>query len=422
MRLPARACSTALVVLGLLTTGVAGAAAADDPIREGGHWYINQTGLADIHQRTTGSGITVAVIDGPINPGIADLAGTDLVTHEPSFCATTEGGTPQQAVTTDVGAEHGTAMSAILVGTGVGVAGQPGTLGVAPGVRLLHYAGSRGDEAADGTLGPCFAPAGRTVGAVRQAVDDGADIISMSITDADQDWADIAYAQQQGVIVVAASPHDGATGLKPPASGNGVVAVESMGPDGQLAAKNNTDPRLTVAAPGEYFATLTAADDWSVYQYTGGSSNATAYTSGALALVWSAYPDATANQLIQTLVRNTDAEDHELAHDDAWGYGAVNVRHMLEHDPTEYPDVNPLLTDDPDVQPSIAEITGAATAGPTDPGSASPDATAAPAGDPASGPSTMLVVGGIVAALAVVGVAIAVLVGRRRTGPTPPTT
>jgi subtilisin family serine protease len=421
MRLTARACGTTLVLLGLVAAGAGSATAADDPIRENGLWYVSQTGLPDIHQRTTGAGVTVAVIDSPINPGVADLVGTDLVTHEPAYCATTEGGPAIAAVTTDAVAEHATHMAAILVGTGVGVAGEPGTVGVAPGARVLHYAWNTGlDKSDTGGTSACYLPTGVTGSPIRQAVDDGAKIISMSITKADLDWSDLAYAQQHGAIVVAAAPHDGTTGLFAPASGNGVVAVESIGPDGQLAAGNNTDPRLTVTAPGEYFAVPVPDDDWTVYNYTGGSSNATAFTSGALALVWAAYPAATANQILQTLIRNTDADDHELAHDDSWGYGAVNIRHMLEHDPTTYPDVNPLLTDDPDVLPSIADITGpTATPAPTTDPEPTADATA-PAADTGSGTSTFLLVGGVLALLVVVGVVVAVVVARRRNGSAPP--
>ncbi|MEZ0449512.1 S8 family peptidase [Cellulomonas sp. ICMP 17802] len=421
MRLPARACGAVLVLLGLVAASATGAAAADDPIREQGLWYVNQAGLADIHQRTTGAGVTVAVIDSPINPGISDLVGTDLTVHEPSYCAATEGGAALPASTTDPSAEHGTAMAAILVGTGAGVGGEPGTLGVAPGVHLLHYAAVTGiDDGDGGRTTTCYPPAGVDGSPIRQAVDDGATIISMSITEADMDWSDIAYAHQHGAIVVAAAPHDGGVGLRAPASGNGVVAVESIGPDGRLAAGNNTDPRLTVTAPGEYFATTVPDDGWSVYHYTSGSSNATAYTAGALALVWSAYPTATANQLIQTLVRNTDGEEHELRHDDAWGYGAVNVRQMLEHDPTTYPDENPLLTDDPDVRPSLAEIDGAATAAPTS--AATSDPAAEPAAGGTGGPSTPLLVGGAVALLLVAGVVVAVLAARRRAAAPPPAT
>ncbi|WP_456826241.1 S8 family peptidase [Cellulomonas sp. P5_E12] len=421
MRLPARAAAATALLLGLLSATASGALAADDPIREQGLWYYNQTGMADIHQRTTGTGVTVAVIDGPINPQSADLAGTDVTTHEPAYCAEAEGGPPIATVTTSAAAEHATAMSTILLGTGAGVGGQPGTLGIAPGARVLHYVATTGVQVADdGSTAPCLAPAGVEGSALRQAVDDGAKIISMSITDDNLDWADVAYAQQHGAIIVAAAPHDGATGLLPPASGNGVVAVESIGPDGQLAPENNSDPRLTVAAPGEYYAMLVAEEDWTVYRYTTGSSNATAFTSGALALVWSAYPTATANQMIQTLIRNTDTTDHELGRDDAWGYGAVNVRHMLEHDPTTYPDENPLLTDDPSVQPSTAEILGATTAAPTADPAPTTTSPADPAADPDGGTSTLLVVGGILVLLVVAGIVVGVVIARRRTGSAPP--
>ena len=291
-----------------------------------------------------------------------------MTTHEPAYCAETEGGPPVATVTTAAAAEHATAMSTILLGTGTGVGGA---------ARHARHRARRPRAALRGrppacrspTTAPpstCYPPAGVEGSALRQAVDDGAKIINMSITDDDLDWADVAYAQQHGAIIVAAAA---ARRRDRPAAAR--LRQRRRRPSSRSArtgssrAENNTDPRLTVTAPGEYYAMLVAEEDWTVYRYTTGSSNATAFTSGALALVWSAYPTATANQIIQTLIRNTDSTDHELGRDDAWGYGAVNVRHMLEHDPTTYPDENPLLTDDPSVQPSIAEITGTTTADPT---------------------------------------------------------
>ena len=145
--------------------------------------------------------------------------------------------------------------------------------------------------------------------------------------------------------------------------------------------------RQEVVAPGEKVRTFT--DEFDGYRLANGSSSATAYTAGALALVWSAYPEATGNQILQTLVRNTDGEDHELYWDEHYGYGVVNVRHMLDHDPTTYPDVNPLLVDNPGAVPSIAEVTNPtplATA--TTSAAATPTPVPTPVPTPSAAPST----------------------------------
>jgi hypothetical protein len=78
-----------------------------------------------------------------------------------------------------------------------------------------------------------------------------------------------------------------------------------------------------------------------------------------MALAAQKYPEATGNQLIQSLVRNTWLEDHELSYDSEnylYGYGEASARHMLRVDPTQYDDVNLLITDSPDATPTLEDI------------------------------------------------------------------
>ena len=99
-------------------------AGATDPTDDG-LWYYTVTGVADVHATgTTGQGITIAVIDGPINPDVPDLVGTNLLTRTDSFCDTDGDGTPDPAITTTEDAEHATGMVSLILGTGVGTAGR----------------------------------------------------------------------------------------------------------------------------------------------------------------------------------------------------------------------------------------------------------------------------------------------------------
>jgi len=347
---------TALAVLTIALPSQALAAPADDL------WYFEAAGMSAIHERTTGKGIQIAVIDTAIWPDAPDLRGASLRVHEPSFCAEQTLGDPLPAAQRTPAAAHGTGMTSLIIGTGEGIDGVPGTIGVAPDADVWFYSSLVRPDGG-GQNDTCHTPAGSTVPlqfgkAINQAVADGADIISISLSnDAPSDFPAIARALNAGAIVVTAASENGDRPY--PAAYNGVVAVESAGPD--LKIRPGARPYVAaVVAPGERVRQVN--DDLQTSSAMNGSSNAAAFTAGALALVWSAYPQATGNQILQTLIRNTDVRDHEIYHHDYYGYGLANVRHMLEHDPTTYPDLNPLLEHDPHAVPSLAHVADPALA------------------------------------------------------------
>ncbi|MBO1752402.1 S8 family serine peptidase [Actinotalea sp. BY-33] len=324
-------------------------------------WYVDAAGLDEAHATATGQGITVAVIDSPINPDVPELVGTDLTVHEPSFCADPASPTGHApAVATDDSALHGTSMASLVVGTGTGADGQPGVRGVAPGATVLYYARGLGDDDED-----CTAEGSSSMeAAISQALDDGAQIISLSSSGSTTNavFDQIARAHREGAIVVVSRPNT-ATSTWPHdlTNANGAVTVETADSDGRLPRNATMSPSKDVVAPGEDVRTLFPGEDesWRTYGPSSGTSNATAFTSGALALVWSAHPEATGNQIIQALLRHTFQNSGELTRqNDSVGYGSISVLNMLDADPTAYPDTNPLISDDPYAQPSATAIAG----------------------------------------------------------------
>jgi subtilisin family serine protease len=172
----------------------------------------------------------------------------------------------------------------------------------------------------------------------------------------------------------------------------------------------NTDRDVDVAAPGVGILNQgTAEEGWAGQILGNGTSFATPIVAGFLAVTAQKYPDATSNQLIQSLIHNTGVDDHELTYDSAqlYGYGVVSLTHLLRVDPTTYPDVNPLL--EPDGEPNAEEIAAALA-----------EATPQPTTPPTEGTPSWLpvLIGiGVGGAVLVVAVAllIAVLLRRRRT-------
>ncbi|WP_448631383.1 S8 family serine peptidase [Cellulomonas soli] len=126
-----------LVSAVVLTAAVGLTVPAHAGPEQDGLWYYTATGMATLHERSTGKGIQVAVIDTAIQPAAADLVGTDLTVHEPSYCAVETLGEPYPAVNDTAVAAHGTGKTSLIIGTGAG-----GVLGVAPDATVYFYATS----------------------------------------------------------------------------------------------------------------------------------------------------------------------------------------------------------------------------------------------------------------------------------------
>lgn len=255
-----------------------------------------------------------------------------------------------------------------IIGTGDGV---QAVAGVAPGAQVVFYTVS--NPAADSQMGDSCKGGGLNRALVR-AVNDDARIISISLAVSgmtDMDKGLVAWLQQQGVIIVAGLPNDRKEDLvvgRLLADYSGVVAVGSIDMNGDLPNLDRTQaperhPRITVRAPGEDLLCQGDRDKrvWEGTRICSGNSYATPITAGMLALLAQKYPDATNNQLLQVLIRHTGPEAHPLGHDEHYGYGIVNLQHMLRTDPTQYPDVNPLLSDTPawDGDITIADVRNA---------------------------------------------------------------
>lgn len=407
----ARPVAVLATLLALGTGGAAHATVADPS--EGGLWYYTQSGMEQLHQRSTGEGVTIAVIDTAVNPSAPGLAGADITVHEPSYCALEAHGPAEPAAGDGPNTQHGTGITSVLVGDGTRPDGRQGVLGVAPGATIRNYAVRDVAE-----KDSCFIPAGTSgeQDSFRDAVADGADIINISGTLA-IDPAEYAAAIRAGVIVVAAAGNAPGDIVIEPAALNGVVAVGSLTPALTPERLSSSGPGLGVVAPGAEF--LCYDGDLVTEARCSGTSNAAAYTSGALALAWSAFPDATGNQILQALVRSTGGQAvHEPLHDDTWGYGIVSARLMLETDPTTYPDVNPFIRDAADATPPADELlgTGAQESAPPAADTDGTDSAPAPGEDADTGwIPPLLIAGALVGLLVVAGIVTAVLLaGRRR--------
>lgn len=139
--------------------------------------------------------------------------------------------------------------------------------------------------------------------AIRYAVDHGASVINLSLGEDFKDpdvAASVKYARQKDAVVVAAAGNDGVATPEYPASFPGVISVGAVYSSGKTWTKSNYGSNNLLAAPG---VDILGAGENHEYRSGTGTSDATAYVSAAAALLRSKFPDLTAGQIVNRLVK-----------------------------------------------------------------------------------------------------------------------
>lgn len=293
----------------LLTALGAGAAvvalstppAAADAVRNA-DWALDALHAQQAWQTTKGAGVTVAVLDTGVDGTHPDLTGQVLPGKDMVGFGAKRGD--------GVWAKHGTGMAAIIAGHGHGPGHGSGVLGIAPQARILPVRVILEDK------DPQRAKARTSRGdalplGIRWAVDHGADVINLSLGDdsataspvAAEDDA-IKYALSKGVVVVASAGNGGeeADRSSYPAAYPGVIAVAAVDKYGTHAGFSTSRWYESVSAPG---VDVVIADPDRTYYEGWGTSAASAYVSGAAALLRSADPKLSPAQIKQVLESTT---------------------------------------------------------------------------------------------------------------------
>lgn len=384
-----------LLAFGLVSAAAAPAGAVDEGIGKEA-WWFKALKIVEAHKISTGKGVKIAVIDGPIAPNVPELKGQD-VTGVKNFC----GGKP---TATGGAASHGTGMVVKIVGNGRGTGpGGVGVAGIAPDATVLTYANGDAVDGAEITCGSSDANEAFAK-ALDAAVAAGARIVTTSSGSNSVNGElilAVQRAQQAGVVVVAAAGNASTfPSVIYPAAYVGVVAV--AGVDRNAKPWSGNVPRgrekFVIAAPAKNVPTGGFFDGkWSSTAEATGTSESAPLVAGGLALVAAKYPKVTGNQLIQHLIRNPGGREFGLSAD--LGYGIMSVTKMLASDPTKWPDVNPLLAVDSAPAPS-PETTAVADASPAEDLDSS--AVAASSEDDGGGAPVGLLIGAGVLALVVV--------------------
>ncbi|ATW52866.1 serine protease [Streptomyces peucetius subsp. caesius ATCC 27952] len=368
-------------------------------------WYLEAMDAEKIWKTATGEGIKVAVIDSGVNPDTPSLKGKVLDGLDATDAA---------GEVTDDYTGHGTTMAELIAGSGEG----GGLQGLAPGAEIIPMR----------IVGKGFKPKkvneASIATALRAAADSDARIISMSFGNEFEDDAEheaIKYAQSKGKLLFAAAGNDGAKDNNPeyPAKYPEVVGVASASREGKVDDYSQHGQVVDLAAPGGGIPTYCDETFTRYCDGDGGTSAATAIASASAALIWSAHPEWTANQVLRVMFESAGAgkDGNKKTLSNYYGHGVVRPGAHINRGLGKPGDAN------------ISPLTNKPTGGASSSASSKPSAPAssqAPEGKPGADPAVAgsstkteddsqlgLAIGGVAAAVVLAGIAFAVVRKRR---------
>ncbi|WP_228479731.1 S8 family serine peptidase [Microbacterium abyssi] len=288
-----------------------------DPVRALEYW-LDGAGIREAWQTTRGEGVTIAVIDTgigkvPATFGEAVVGGIDV-----SGSGSPDGRSPVGTIDPD----HGSLVASVAAGRGK--ADGTGMIGVAPEAKLLSVSIGFGAAA--------VVPfADQIAEGIRWAVDNGADIINMSLTtntlDWDESWDDaFLYAYEHDVVVVVAAGNrgSGTSMVGAPATIPGVLTVGGVDQTGTASFDASTQGiTIGISAPSEGLIGVSADGELTPWR---GTSGAAPIVAGAAALVRAAHPELDAANVINRIIKTAiPVPGVTEVPDPLYGYGLLDA-------------------------------------------------------------------------------------------------
>jgi subtilisin len=285
-------------------------------------WGLANSGVPEVWKTTQGysekkkKAVTLAILDTGIDENHDDIK--DRLRSAKDFTGSRYGYVDKQS--------HGTHCAGIALAT----QNNKGVVGVAPRADL-HVYKVLGDDGSGASSG--------IAKGIAQAVDDGCDVLSMSLGSAFPDQRilkAIKYATDAGCIVVVAAGNDGMDdSVGWPGRSELVICVASYNKRGEISDYSSRGPEVDIAAPGENIMSTIPGNK---YAGMSGTSMATPFVAGAcclaLAREWDLESPATpiivpgdkANNYLRMLthIKRAANEYGEPGQDAASGWGFLN--------------------------------------------------------------------------------------------------
>jgi serine protease len=217
---------------------------------------------------------------------------------------------------------HGTHCAGLIGATqdnGIGIAG------VAPGCRVMTLRSGEGRI----VINP--------VEAMIYAIDNGADVVSMSFTGSNisvLEKAVVDYAVSRDVIMVAAAGNSG-SGSFPgyPASYEGVISVAWSDPDDVFASLSNHGVWVNIVAPGSMiYSTMINNSSSGGYGFASGTSMSTPIVAGVVAMLKAQNPEISYNQALARISQGSLPMERNVNHTNDSYCGRIDAWRTLVSD------------------------------------------------------------------------------------------
>lgn len=261
-------------------------------------WGHNTIGINLIHNYSyKGTNIKVAVLDTGVDTSHSDLnlaGGYNFIDNNSNY-------------NDDNG--HGTHVAGIIAA----LDNQFGVVGVAPKADL--FALKFLDQNGEGTTADLAK-------AIDWSIENKMDILNMSFGYSGYDPVInelIRIAYQNGILIVGAAGNEGINSISYPANLSSVIAVGAINEQKEKAPFSNYGNQLEVVAPG---VNIYSTYKNNSYAYLDGTSMASAYVSGYLALLKEKYPNKS-NDDLRTLLHKNVLDLGVSGRDSQYGYGII---------------------------------------------------------------------------------------------------
>jgi subtilisin family serine protease len=302
-----------------ISPSVISALADSAPSYPESQYHIPLSGFDRAWQVTEGSPeVKIAVIDTGVDLNHREFANTRF---DPLSYNVNEGLVGIQHLMDDGG--HGTQVIGVIAANnrdGEGVSG------AAPNVTIMVIKANK-------VPANIYSPIRVAIG-IRYAADNGAHIINLSMAAITTDTniaSAIEYAASKDVLVVAAAGNNSSGTPYYPGAFDNVIAVSSIDDQQNISGFSNHGAHIDIAAPGTRISTTRySSHDASLdpYSRTNGTSFAAPQVAAALALVKSANPGMTWQQ-VRDRVLSTARDAGMAGFDNYYGHGILDVKAAL---------------------------------------------------------------------------------------------
>ena len=316
-----RALSALLLAAGLLTVAAVpvaapllAPAARADAVRDSQYW-LSEYGIRDAWQVTRGEGIVIAILDSGVDAAHPDLAGVVIGGTDVSGRGSATGTQPLGPN----GRTHATMVASLAAGRGSGASA--GVIGAAPAASILSISLAFGPDERSGD--------DQIAEGVRWAVENGADVISLSLTRNELDWPEswddaFLFAEENDVVIVAAAGNrgGGTEQVSAPATMPGVLTVGGVDRAGRASdTASSQGITIGVMAPSENLVGAIPGGGHSTWQ---GTSGATPIVAGIAALVRAAHPELDAANVVNRIIATARPATATVP-DPLYGFGLIDA-------------------------------------------------------------------------------------------------